>query len=286
VADTVISLSYNNLATTSGEGGEIGYRSLPHYPFKDGMNFQAVDFPNLARKGKVYMLGNNQAFFFIKNPKGNTDPNNMQLDTGALKTLLENIAANGTFFMLMIDADVFANPANFVDKYQHLRPEPDEGVRRALLTKEVELISGFVQNQGITKLVKEILQESGALSKSHLEQRAAIFTNNNFKLRGVETFESLTGAVWEITNPDGTLLYAKQIYSPQTDNIDRTWQLGGGPALKSLIEKGHTGAHEISTTVNRMHALPKIDLTFGYTTPDTPQPFKTAMTSDRPAPKS
>jgi hypothetical protein len=261
MADTIIQTSYQNVK--KGVADQPGYVALDHYPFKGGMNFQAADFPLIAGNGKAAMLGNNQAFFFVRNPKGNSDPAKLELDTSALKKLIGNIYDQGTQFSLLIDADVFRDRAKFVDKYQHIRPEPDEATRRAMLGREAEMIAGFVEAGGIPKLIGEVIQEKTGIKDAALEHKTMEFLQHgHFKLQGVTIDKPIAYAVWQVDGPAGALI-AKQVYPSQTPNTERPWQLGTEPELAALKENGHAGASALLDAAARMKQLPKINLTLG-----------------------
>lgn len=250
---TEIRASYGNLKRQGGEDAVPGFAELDHYPFKPGMNFQALDFPALAEGRKAWMLGNNQAFFFIANPKGNEDPAQVRLDTGNLRTLMGNIHDHGTLFTMMVDGDLLANPANFVERYQALRPEQDESVRRAMLGREAELIGEFLQGGGIRALAREVIAEKEpGLNAAELDAKAGEFVQKNFRYEPLRLDEPLKAAVWQVEGPDGALC-ARQRYSANTDATERPWQLGTQPELDALRAQGHEGARNVVEAVRDMH---------------------------------
>ena len=233
VAQTVA--AYHELADPqSGIGGVI---ATDQYPAP----FQATEFPLLAGEGgRGEILGNNQAFFFVKNPAGNQDPSQMQLDTTHLKTLIENIYDAKSEFTLAIDADVTQNPERFIQKYAHLRGEPDPATREALLSHETALIGGFIAAGGVHDLVREVIAEKNEAKGQRLPANALDaltdgFLRQNFRIEGVITEQALDGAIWNVEGPNGALL-AKQLYEPSTDRDQRKWLIGTKPALIELAQ--------------------------------------------------
>jgi hypothetical protein len=76
--------AYKHLKSPVEQDVQAGLQHRESYP----KEFQATELPILAAAGKaqggdgkVELLGNNQAFFFVRNPVGNTDPQHMTLDT-------------------------------------------------------------------------------------------------------------------------------------------------------------------------------------------------------------
>ena len=232
VAPTVA--AYNELSDPqSGLGGVIATDIYP-------APFQATEFPLLAGQGRAEILGNNQAFFFVKNPAGNQDPSQMQLDTTHLKTLIGNIYDAKTDFTLAIDADVTQNPERFVQKYADLRGEPDQATREALLSHETALIGGFIAAGGVQDLVREVIAEKNEAKGQRLPGNALDaltdgFLRQNLRIEGVMTEQALDGAIWNVQGPNGALL-AKQLYEPSTHRDERNWVIGTEPALIELAQ--------------------------------------------------
>lgn len=245
--------SYHNLKQQGGTEGQPGFTGLDHYPFKEGLNFQALEFPELAAGRKAWMLGNNQAFFFVKNTnaKGEANPDKITLDTGNLRKLIKNIYDHNTQFTLMVDGDVLLNKERFVGKYAHLRQEPTDAERRALLGREADLISEFVNGGGIRELVRDVLRESNQ-GKEPAENDVETFLTKNFRFEGLRLDEPLKAAVWEVEGPKGALC-AKQIYQDGTPHTERPWQIGTQPELLAWKHEGHEGAEAVTAAVQDMH---------------------------------
>ena len=229
------------------EGEVPGFRQQAGYPTE----FQALDFPTLAGEGKVFMSGNNQAFFFVDNPKGNSDPAKLTLNTERLERLMHNIKAKGTAFTLAVDADMLENPERFVEKYQSLRPEADEQTRRALLQAEIRLIGQFLTSKGMVELAQRVAGDD-----------ATQFLQNNFTLVGLRSEEPLKQATWEVEGANGQKLIASQAYSQGTENIQRGWKLGESNHV-SFLRENHGGADALASEVEANHRLPMVNLTLG-----------------------
>lgn len=237
-----------NAASTPGMALSEGYPAA----------FQAAEFPQLAGQGEVAMLGNNQAFFFVSNPKGNTDPEKMKIDTTHLETLMRNARENGSRVTLMVDGDLFHDRDAFVEKYTPLRPEyPDEA--KALLRQEAQLISAFIEHDGIRETAKKVIGEGKNLPENALDKLADQFVKDQFRLQGVQTERALEAAVWEVDGPEGKLL-ARQQYDYGTERELRGWHIGTEPEVNALAQKGDSDAHALQEAVQEMHSLPKQDL--------------------------
>lgn len=249
--------AYKHLKFPVEQEGQAGLQLRDSYPSE----FQAVDLPILAAAGKaqggdgkVELMGNNQAFFFVRNPKGNTDPAQMVLDTTHLKTLIENTKEWNANCQLIIDADVLDNPERFADKYAELRPEEPE-VAKALLQREAQLIADFIKSDGVNELVKEVLAENSHLPADHLDKAAQTFVKQHFQVKGIECDHPLEGAVWRVDAPDGKLL-AHQHYTPATATASRGWQLGTEPEVKELAQQGNIDALGLARAVEQIDRLP------------------------------
>lgn len=235
-----------------------GLHATDNYPAQ----FQALDFPRLAGDGEVKMLGNNQAFFFVRNPKGNTDPDCIELDTKNLKTLMQNVRENGTTFHLLLDADIIDNPDRFVEKYHSLRPEKDEALAKAMLGQEAKLIGDFVKGGGVRELAKEVIREQNALPEKAVEMLADRFITDQFHVKGVQVEKALEAAVWAVDAPTGRLT-ARQQYDRSTENTQRTWLLGVEPEVKALARDHGNASPEavaLASSVAEMEQLPRMDL--------------------------
>lgn len=249
-----IAQAYADIKTPANAEAEAGLQVLNSYPGQ----FQATEFPALAGNGEAKMLGNNQAFFFVNNPKGNTDPANMTLDTTQLETLMRNVRENNTRFTLMVDADVMDNRERFVEKYSHLRRE-ERADAQALLGREAEIISEFVASDGIRETAKKVINEGKSLSETVLTVLVDKFLEDNFRLKGVQTETALDAAVWQVDAPEGALV-ARQTYAPSTENTDRSWRIGTQPEIEQLAQRGNEDADVLQKATAKMNGLPKRDL--------------------------
>lgn len=256
--------AYRRLKQPQVAGKTPGYDDIPGYP----PDFQANEFPKLARDGEVKMLGANQAFYFTHTNRepGIPAEERVKLDTTQLKILMRNVYDNGTRFTLMLDADTLDNHERFAQKYLGLREEPDANVMQ---WRENELIAGFIQSGGVKELAKEVIREKNAaegkkLPENAIDVLAGHFLKSKFRLAGVQLEQPLDGAVWEVDGPEGKLC-ARQTYSQHTRNINRRWQIGTMPELEQLAsqqpdtEVGR-GAGEVLQAVENMNTLPSRDL--------------------------
>lgn len=221
-------------------------------------DFQAVEFPQLAGAGEAKMLGNNHAFFFVSNPKGNADPAQMRPDTAKLAELMRNVRKHGTRFTLMVDADVLADHGRFVEKYAALRPEAPE-TARALLAQEARLIAGFLGQGGLHATARQVIGEGKDLPAPALDALADTFLKKQFRVQGVETAEALEAAVWQVDGPQGRLL-ARQDYAPATENTARAWRIGTEPQVARLAAQGQEDAALLQQAVQAMDSLPARDI--------------------------
>ncbi|MCH2548156.1 MAG: hypothetical protein MK052_11180 [Alphaproteobacteria bacterium] len=251
--------AFDELMDNNQHGGLVNEDAYP----KD---FQATEFPQLAQDGRASMLGNNQAFFFVKNTDGT--PDGMELNTDKLKTLMENVRENGTEFTLMLDADVTENPEKFVEKYKELRPEhaEDPKLAEAMLAKEANLIGDFIKSDGLQNLVDEVFADRGNAPEAGHEQLRKGFLGKQFKIEGVQTEEALTEAVWQVDAPDSERqLIARQSYSPATDSSERKWLLGNKEQVQALAtdqnEDKQAAAEALLQAVDKMENLPRVSLT-------------------------
>lgn len=253
--------SYFNLKQQGGREGLPGYSGLDgfpggreQFPSGDPVAFQVTDFPQLAGNRKAWVLGNNNAFFFVKNTngKGEADPEKLALNTVFLKKLIEGIYDNNTQFTMMVDNDVLQNKERFVDSYQACRPEEREADRRAILGREADIISEFVNGGGIRDLVREVLREKQGQAD---EREVDTFLEKNFRFEGLRLDKPLEAGAWEVEGPEGALC-AKQMYPNATDRDQRPWQLGIQPELRALKEQGGEAAelaNNVLDAVQDMH---------------------------------
>lgn len=259
--------------TTEQETG--GFLSTNSYP----MQFQALEFPELAGDGKVKMVGNDQAFFFVQdgNAKedaaiGRSDPDKMQLNTSKLEAVMQNAKAHGTQFTLMIDADVMKDDlSDFLDKYQSLRrewpkaedqmPEEERARRqqnaRSMLEKEAGMIRDFIREGGVQEIAETMHSEVPLARRG----QAVNGFLKKFQVKGVETPEALKGAMWDVETASGGQLIAHQQYSNSTDKFDRAWTLGTEPELSALREAQHGGATKLLEAHEKWQQMPAHSLT-------------------------
>lgn len=254
--------SYRNLKQQGGREGLPGYSGLDgfpggreQFPSGDPVAFQVTDFPELAGNRKAWVLGNNNAFFFVKNTngKGEADPAKVTLNTAHLRTLIERIYDNKTQFTMMVDNDVLQNKERFVDSYQACRPEESEADRRAILGREADIISEFVNGGGIRDLVRDVLQAKQGQAPA--EQEVDSFLEKNFRFEGLRLDKPLEAGAWEVEGPEGALC-AKQMYPNATERDQRPWQLGIKPELRKLKEQGGEEAalaNNVLDAVQDMH---------------------------------
>jgi hypothetical protein len=231
-----------------------GHLETDGYP----AGFQAAELPNLAGDDKASILGNNQAFFFVKNnnDKGEANPDKVELDTSKLKELLTNVIENDTKFTMKIDADVVLDQEKFAAKYQDLRPEENQSDREVILRKEAQLISDFLKDKGVGKLIAEILSP-GAGDDADLGSKINQALTENFKVEGVKTEEPLKAAVWDVEGKLG----AKQNYAENTQNTERKWQLGTQPEMAKNWDKGDEGSASILDAVYEARNMDTVKLT-------------------------
>lgn len=252
------------LNSRDADGAPAGYRAYAAYP----ADFQAAAFPYCA-EGSL-LTANNHAFFFVSAERDETKKIvDIRLNTAALERLFRAIVARSDklherpWVHLRVDADLFENPARFVEKYQGLRAEPTRAEREQWLSKEGELIRAFVNNGGFQALAHEILKPRRNLFFK--DRSVDYFFDHHFRFEGVRTEERLGHATWELLLPDGHSFVACQEYKGGTHMTDRTWQLGHTAQLVPLASEGHIGALQILRTVEYNYALPRIDLTRGLT---------------------
>lgn len=254
----------NTLETRSVDGAPAGYREYAAYP----VDFQAAAFPYCA-DGNL-LVANNHAFFFVGAVRDeNKKIVDLQLNTAALERLFRAIAARSDklherpWVHLRVDADLFENPARFVEKYQGLRAEPTRAEREHWLAKEGELIRAFVNDGGFQALATEILKPRK--TPFFKDRRVDYFFEHHFRFEGVRINERLGYATWELLLPDGHSLVARQAYEAGTHMTERKWQLGLTKHMVSMAGEGHIGARQVLQTVEYNYNLPRIDLTRGLT---------------------
>jgi hypothetical protein len=249
--------AYALLKTPPQEGFVAGFARSEGYP----PEFQANEFPKLAGNGRVDMLGANQAFYFTRtNRDAETLEEKVQLDVSKLRELMGNVYDNNTHLTLMLDADAVNNPARFAQKYLHLRTEPDAA---QLQGRENELIARFLNEDGLRQLAQDVIREKKSglgLDDNGVNALTEGFLQKNFRLLAVEREQALEGAVWRVDAPEGTFC-AKQRYSANTRNIDRTFVMGTLPELEGLAQSPETAtgqeAAEILSAVESMESMPK-----------------------------